>query len=261
MTTSITVKCACAAVTICAALGCWRSPEETSETVGANTIAPWSKPPIPSNSSVSVAAERAAYSQPSIQENMGRNFQGRMEFRISVTGQPDRTLRYMSQGNASRLQVDRAKDPVDLLFTAGQLYALDHVAKSYRSFELARVPETTSDAKRPVRLREQVPATPVERKMVQGVVCEDWKISEGSVRIEACVAGLPGPFNVDKFETVSGLDVPTWLEQLLADDNLPVSVVARDGEGKLLYSVQLESYVAGPVDLENLSLPPNYKHS
>jgi hypothetical protein len=68
-----------------------------------------------------------------------------------------------------------------------------------------------------------------------------------------------GAFNVDKFESVSGLNVPSWLEQLLRDDNLPVSVVARDGEGKLLYSVQLESYVAGSVDLQTLSLPANYK--
>jgi hypothetical protein len=243
------------------ASACWRSPEETSETVGASSIAPWSKPAPAAVSGVAQIAERAAFAPPSTAENMGRNFQGRMEFKVSVAGQPDRTLRYMSQGNASRLQIDRAREPIDLLFLDDRLYELDHVAKSYRVIELSKVAEETSEPTKQVRLRQPEPGAPVERKMVEGVVCDDWKISEGGVRIEACVAGLPGSFNVDKFETVTKLDVPGWLEKLLAEDSLPVSVTARDGEGKVIYSVQLQSYVAGPVDVENLSVPANYKRS
>ena len=129
-----------ALVGISAAIGCWRSPEETSETLGATTIAPWSKPAPASSSAVSPVAERAAYAPPSTMENMGRNFQGRMEFKVSVAGQPDRTLRYMSQGNASRLQISSSKTRTSTPPTILRRKRRQSLSKQTESFSLALMP-------------------------------------------------------------------------------------------------------------------------
>lgn len=241
------------------AAACTRSPEETSENLGANTIAAWAHEAPPASMSGQVM--RAVDARPSVDENMGRNFQGRMEFLVKVAGQPDRALRYLSRGNASRLQVDRKTDPVDVLFLDDHVYALDHSNKTYRLFELAKISGKPSDAISAVKIVHPTPLTPLTHKMIQGVACEDWTVTEGAITVEACVAALPGSFDVGKFEAVTGLNVPTWLQRLLAEDDLPVSLRAKDASGRELYSAVLEAYVPGPIDVENLSLPPGYKRS
>jgi hypothetical protein len=73
------------------------------------------------------------------------------------------------------------------------------------------------------------------------------------------VAALPGTFDVDKFETVSAIDVPAWVEELMRDELLPLQGSVRDAGGRELYAFELTEYTPGPVDASQLTLPQNYE--
>jgi hypothetical protein len=84
-------------------------------------------------------------------------------------------------------------------------------------------------------------------------------MTDGALRISACVSPLPGTFDVDKFETVSGLDVPAWVERLLDEQTLPLRASVADAHGRELYSLELVEYSPGPVDESMLVMPATYR--
>jgi hypothetical protein len=193
----------------------------------------------------------AASNQPSTGENMGRGFQGVMQLRIEATGKPPRTLRFMSLGNASRLQSE-GSPPFDVLFLDEKVVVLDHAKKEYRTAKLDDLKERSDTG--------NVKSERLEtRQSIEKVTCSDWRLTEGPLRIDACVAGLPGQFNVGKFETATGVHIPAWAKSLFAEEYLPVMATVYDAGGKPVYSLKLEEYGPGPVDAQLFTVPSNYR--
>ncbi len=67
-----------------------------------------------------------------------------------------------------------------------------------------------------------------DRIMMHGLTCYPWRLDSGRQKIEACVRGLPGPFDTDKLETLMGKDVPAWLEQLVKLEYLPIAATVTE---------------------------------
>jgi hypothetical protein len=72
------------------------------------------------------------------------------------------------------------------------------------------------------------------------------------------VRGLPGPFDTDKLETLSHLDIPAWVEDQLSDRYLPVTATVTEG-GRKLYELQLVQYSPDEVPENELSVPVTYR--
>jgi hypothetical protein len=52
--------------------------------------------------------------------------------------------------------------------------------------------------------------------------------------------------------------VPEWLEQLLEDEELPITASVRTPNGDEQYRVTLEEYSPGPLDEALFAIPKNY---
>jgi hypothetical protein len=199
--------------------------------------------------------------RPSLQNNMGRGFQGKLALRLTKSDGTQQQMRFLSLGNTARLQVDSLEQPrptthpihLDVLFWGEQLSLLDNEQRTARTLPLQQI-RPTEEATTPVELKKSG-----DRGTLQGVVCEAVSLQQGPIRVEACVSSLPGEFEVDKFEAATGLDVPAWAETLLKEELLPLRATARDEQGREIYRLELTEYSAGPVDRELLSVPANYR--
>lgn len=208
----------------------------------------------------------AAEERPALDENMGRGFQGRLQMRLSTpTG--EQTLRYLTRGNRARLQLDstnaspeqgskgsklREGSNFDALIWDENISLMDHVHDTYRTVSLDEI-EAGNEPGESVSVRETG-----ERDRVAGVFCERYEIIQGATKILACVSAVPGTFDVNKLEKVSGLDAPAWVEQLLEDDLFPLQARAVGPSGLELYSLELIEYSADPVDESVLRVPSTY---
>lgn len=229
----------------------------------ANQLRPEGTPPSAAADSIqgSAGAAASAGDRPNLDEQMGRGFQGTLMVRVTRNGQ-SHDLRYLTRGNAGRLQIDalesgsRPKERgthFDALIWDEHISRIDHRTRSVRTWTLDDVPERDEKAAE-VKIEKTG-----ERLSVHGVTCEAYRATQGDVSIETCVGSLPGTFDVDKLEWVSGIDVPSWVEQVIADEHLPLRGIARDTAGAERYSFELLEYSAGPVDDTQLSLPANYR--
>lgn len=203
----------------------------------------------------------AAGERPSLQQNMGRGFQGKLALRLTKSSGAQEQLRYLSLGNTARLQVDPvgqappgAPAPhLDVLFSGEQLSLIDHEQRAVRTLSLQQI-RPTEEPEAHVELKKSG-----DRSSIQGVFCEAVSLQDGPVHVDACAGGLPGEFDVDKFEAATGLDVPAWAETLLKQQLLPLRATARDEQGRELYRLELTEYSAGPVERDLLSIPTNYR--
>jgi hypothetical protein len=198
---------------------------------------------------------------------MGRGFQG--TFKLAVTTkQGERTLTYLARGNSARLQVDQgtgaatprrggngspASGNFDALIWDDKLSILDHERRVYRTSSLDAV-QPVEEPEPDVELKRTG-----ERVSLEGVICERYELSQGPLRISACVSALPGPFDVDKLEALSNIDVPPWAERLLDEKMLPLSASVKDAEQRELYALRLLEYSAQPVDPTLLAIPADYR--
>jgi hypothetical protein len=185
-------------------------------------------------------------------ENMGRNFEGRLRQR--VTGPHPLELRYLSRGERGRLQIERpgSEPTFDAIFAGDQAIVLDHSRRRYRTFDLNRVDKKSEKDEKVDVERTQ------DRKEIKGLLCYPWQLKSGAQQISACVRGLPGPFDTDKLETLSGLNVPAWVETLIGDRYLPVEASVTEG-GRKVYELVLEEYSPDEVPENELSVPANYQ--
>jgi hypothetical protein len=199
--------------------------------------------------------------RPSLQENMGRDFQGKIALRLTDSAGAQEEMRFLSLGNTARLQVDpldqprRATHPLhlDVLFWGEHLSLLDHEQRTARTLALQQI-RPTEEAETPVELKQSG-----ERSTFLGVVCEAVSLQQGPIHVDACVGSFPGDFDIDKFEAATGVDVPAWAETLLKKHKLPLRATARDEHGRELYQLELTEYSAGPVARDLLSVPANYR--
>jgi hypothetical protein len=221
---------------------------------------PASAPGAAGNTGLPPAAG-AVGERPSLQQNMGRGFQGTLALRLSKSDGDQQALRFLSLGNTARLQVDAlgeskpAAHPLhlDVLFWGEQLSLLDHEQRTARTLSLQQIRPSEEPAAH-VELKRTG-----ERSSIQGVFCEAVSLQDGPVHVDACAGGLPGEFDVDKLEAATGLDVPAWVETLVKQQLLPLRATARDEQGRELYRLELTEYSAGPVDRDLLSVPANYR--
>jgi hypothetical protein len=203
-------------------------------------------------------------SRTSLQEDMGRGFQGTLALRLHQASRAH-DLRYQAYGNTARLQLDALDEPAageapfhfDALIWDQNLSLIDHQQRSVRTLPLAEIKATQATGRASIE-NASIKKTG-ERVSIQGVFCERYDVQDGPLRIDACVSALPSAFDVGKFEAVSGLDVPPWLEQLLLDKLVPLRAVARDAGGQQRYSIELLEYSPGPVDPALLVVPSNYR--
>lgn len=211
---------------------------------------------------VHATPETAVDERPSIDENMGRGFQGRLVMKLRAPS-GERALRYQTRGNRARLQVDApngdapngdaAKGSFDALIFDQSLSMIDHEHKTYQTVALDDVTERSTPD-----INVKIEKTG-ERRRLLGVTCELYEITQGELHVSTCVSALPGSFNVGKLEASSGLDVPPWAEQLLADQLLPLQARVTDSSGRELYALELIEYSPGPVDEAMLALPQSYR--
>lgn len=224
-----------------------RAAEQNAPSAGAETKA------LP-------LAPGASGERPSLDQNMGRGFQGTLVLRVHDPRGHDQEIRYLSLGNTARLQLDTLGDKprksaplhFDALIWGESISVLDHQRRAVRTLPLRDL--------RP-KAESEVPVTSNrtgERTSLQGVFCEQFQLQQAEQRIDACVAGLPGTFAVDEFETASALDVPAWVEQLLKEELMPLRARVQDAAGKELYSLELMQYAPGPIDPQLLVVPENY---
>jgi hypothetical protein len=184
---------------------------------------------------------------------MGRSFQGAIELSLRNAAGEQRGIRYLSRGNSARLQIDgvNGKGAFDALIWDENISVIDNGQHSYRTFALDDVKTAGKD--RDVHIDK----TGV-RTMLSGVTCERYEIDDGPLHVSACVAGLSGTFAVDKFERVSGIQLPAWAEELIDKGNLPLQASARDKTGREVYRLDLTRYTAESVDDSMVALPSNY---
>lgn len=185
---------------------------------------------------------------------MGRNFEGRLQVRVNGLPQP-LEVRYLSRGERGRLQVERPGargGSFDVIFAGDQALVLDHTRRGYKAHDLNDVPPR-SETKSEVKVTRTS-----DRRELAGLFCYPWQLSSGAQQVSACVRGLPGPVDTDKLETLSGLDVPAWLEQLLDDRYLPIAATVTE-HGRRLYEVELLQYSPEEVTENELSVPANYQ--
>jgi hypothetical protein len=214
--------------------------------------------------------------RPSLDENMGRGFQGALVLRLSSPG-AERTLSYRARGNTARIQIDTpqlaspqvaslngaaagsgaAARPIpahfDALLYDNNLSVLDHEQRTYRTTRLDAI-EPVGGSEPNLELKKTG-----ERLELQGVMCERYEMAGGPLRISTCVSPLPGTFDVDKFEAVTSLPVPAWVAQLLKREMMPLTASVKDNAGRELYSLQLLEYSPGPVDESQLAIPSSYR--
>ncbi len=201
------------------------------------------------------SAEAPVNARPSIDENMGRGFQGALELRLSDARGP-RALRYLAKGNTARFQLDGVKGGagIDALLWGENVSLLDNRSRTYHTRALEEIDAPASAPHPDVNVQKTG-----ERLTMQGVICERYQISEGPQKIDACVMAVPGEIDVAKFEALTRLDVPAWVERLLNEDLFPLSAKVTDAAGKEMYRLELVTYSPGPVSDAELSLPTDYK--
>ena len=210
--------------------------------------------PAASNSAVASAEQNSNRVEGPRTENMGRNFEGRLHWRVQGISHP-LEVTYMSRGERGRLQIDRpgaGAAAFDAIFAGDQAIVLDHAKRRYRSYDLNKV-----DERKEPNSDVDIERTS-DRRELSGLLCYPWRLSVGAQKIEACVRGLPGPFNSDKLETLSGLDVPAWVEKVVGDGYLPVSATVTEN-GRELYKLELVQYSPQEVPENELSVPSNYQ--
>jgi hypothetical protein len=221
---------------------------------------PGSEPGAPGNTGLP-PAPGAPGERASLQQNMGRGFQGKLALRVTHSSGQQQQLRFSSLGNTARLQVDSLAQPrpaahplhLDVLFWGEQLSILDHEQRTARTLSLQQI-RPSEEPETPVELKNTG-----ERSSIQGVFCEAVSLQQGPVHVDACAGSLPGEFDVDKFEAATGVDVPAWVETLVKKEMLPLRATARDEQGHELYRLELTEYSAGPVDRDLLSVPAGYR--
>lgn len=200
---------------------------------------------------VGTAGAAGPPARPSVEDNMARHFQG--SFRLRVKG-PDgaREVAYFARGNTARIQLEGVGKPLDALVWERKMSVIDHDRKTY-------VTSPLDDLKTAEEADVEVDEAPTgERVVLRGVVCERTNVTQGAQRIEACVGGLPGEIDIDEVETVSGIDVPAWVEELIDEDKLPLQAEVREGD-RTLYTVELLEYSPEPVPDTVLRLPEGYR--
>jgi len=207
----------------------------------------------PSGSASKQAPEGPRDERPSTSENMGRNFQGALQMHLRGP-RVTRDMRFYARGNDARLQIDAGggKPVFDGLLWADNISVLDHARRTYRTFALGSVKPEERDTSR-VKLEHHD-----ERVLIDGVPCERYELQDADWRIDACVSGLPGSFDVGKFQAVSGIEVPAWTRALLERRLLPLRASVRDTAGKEIYVLELAQYEPGPVDMALVTLPQDY---
>lgn len=185
---------------------------------------------------------------------MGRSFQGVVDLRLSAPRGAARRLRYLSQGNEARLQIDGAygQSGFDAVIWGEKIAVLDHERRTYRTHELDTLRTAGEDGE--VRIEPTG-----ERRLLSGVPCERHEIDDGPVHISACVTALAGTFAPDKLEAISDVNVPAWVEELLRRQLFPLQASATGAGGRPLYSLELVRYAAGPIDEAMVAVPSNYR--
>jgi hypothetical protein len=139
-----------------------------------------------------------------------------------------------------------------VIFAGDQALVLDHASRRYSARDLNTVPKKEEPS---VEVKEERTS---DRRELSGLFCYPWQLSAGSQKIDACVRGLPGPFDTDKLETLSGLDVPAWVEKLIADEYLPIAATVTEN-GREKYKLQLVQYSPQQVAENELTVPANYQ--
>jgi hypothetical protein len=217
---------------------------------------PLANAPAPATNTPPLAGPASATdnARPSTDENMGRSFQGALELQLRTAAGEERGLRYLSRGNDARLQVDgvKGRGAFDALIWDENISIIDNGRRTYKTFRLDDV--ETSARPRQVKVDKTG-----ERRSLQGVECERYEIDDGPLHVSAWVTGLSGTFAIDKFEKVSGLDVPAWAEELIANEQLPLQASVREHGGRELYTLTLTRYTAGSVDESMVTLPREYR--
>jgi hypothetical protein len=254
------IRCGAASVAIAAFCGCDWDLNRKSD--GPPRVQPQtgevSTKTAPLLATAPAASENA---RPSIDENMGRDFQGAIEWSLRNASGEQRNVRYLTRGNDARLQIDglHGKGAFDALIWDEKISVIDNGQQTFTTRALDDI--DTSKAKHDSSLSQIEINKTGERTSVSGVICERYEIKDGPTHVSACVSGLSGTFDVDKFETVSGVDVPAWAEKLLGEGYMPLQATARDAAGKQLYAVELVRYEAGSIDESMVSLPRTYRAS
>lgn len=185
-------------------------------------------------------------------QNMGRNFEGRLRARVTGLSHPVE-IRYVSRGERGRLQIERPGSAAfDVILAGDQALVLDHANRRYRAHDLNTIKPRAEPS-----TEVQVERTS-DRRELSGLLCYPWRLRSGAERVETCVRGLPGPVDADKLETLSGFDLPAWLEQLLSDQYLPIAATVTEGDRKR-YELELLQYSPDEVPENELSIPANYQ--
>ncbi len=81
-------------------------------------------------------------------ENEGRNFEGRLQLRVSGLAQ-SLQIRYLSRGERGRLQVERTGGSgFDAIFAGDQVIIIDHAQRRYRARDLNDIPKDQKQTQR-----------------------------------------------------------------------------------------------------------------
>ena len=226
-------------------------PAPTAEQSGGVELATVQPPGAPPGEVAPTVA--AAQAQPSLDPNLSRNFQGELVADISLPGQQEpATLRYASHSNKLRMQLQGTPTPFDILAVNERLHVLEHDKNSYRTLDLQQIEANQEHD----TIRSTISG---ELGKQVGLVCHKRTMHADDYRIEACVAGLPGDFEMGVFEKATGVRIPDWLATLIDEGSMPLLATAYGPDNRELFSVTVSRYSPDPVPAALFELPANYQ--
>jgi len=132
--------------------------------------------PMASSTAVASAEQHATRVEGARTENMGRNFEGRLHWRVQGIA-PPLEITYLSHGERGRLQIERPGSGAagfDAIFAGDQAIVLDHQKRSYRMVDLNKVAEK-KESSSDVNVERTT-----DRRELSGLLCYPWRLSAGT---------------------------------------------------------------------------------
>lgn len=185
--------------------------------------------------------------------NLSRTFQGDLLSEIQLADGRRGTLRYTSDAEHARVQLQGLGPGFDLLIDEEHIFQLDHEARTYRSQRLEDL-EATID--RQPTVRQDVSGG---RTTHAGLTCQQQTLRSEQLRVEACVRGLPGDFELGILETMTNVRTPDWLVALLRQGQIPIKATGFDANGRQTFTFAVTRYAPDVLPDAVFELPETYR--
>lgn len=186
--------------------------------------------------------------------SLSRTFQGDLLAEIRLADGRLGTFRYTSDADHARLQLQGLEPQFDVLVDADRIVRFNHDARSYQSHRLDEFDEAVE---REATVRQDVSGG---RTTHAGLTCQKQTLRTETLRVEACVRGLPGDFELGVLEGVTEARSPDWLLALLRQGQIPVAATGFDPKNdREVFTFAVTRYAPEALPEAVFEIPENYR--